>query len=111
MPGRPHGVNSCGSLSHLPLTHTISMFFLRVSFMARGGEVEEKGGGGGVGLGPPVWAWVCVPPSCVKQNMVHWKATKVDKGVQCYLGSGTTSTLPSARGDGVIPFPARCVIF
>ena len=41
------------------------------------------------------------------KNMAHWKATKVTTGVQCYMSSGTTSSLPSARGDGVVPYPPR----
>jgi hypothetical protein len=58
-------------------------------------------------LARPLTLRVPPPSAILPQNMSHWKATKVDKGVQCYLGSGTTSPLPSARGDGVIPFPPR----
>jgi hypothetical protein len=43
------------------------------------------------------------------QNMTNWKPSKTTGGVQCYSGSGSSSALPSARGDGTIPFPPRCV--
>jgi hypothetical protein len=44
-------------------------------------------------------------PLMVSQDMSNWSENGRNDGLVTYSGTGK---LPSARGDGVIPFPVRC---